>query len=328
MDVSSIPEVDILMLSAKKLYWLEYCNAGPLYLNKAFAAVGFQTEVNDWGPQVPRGLRDRCLPDLEKFQPDIIALWVGLGGNALKALKNVPPEWMEVHGLIRQNPQLKHCKIMTFMRESAASQVREDEWKRTCDLYLVQPFRWIEHAKLAKRWVGEEPSDVAGVNYYLSENGTWNIARLDAKHPSTQLPDAAGQFDRVPMTRLLTAYEVDGPRWIRGGILPKRATYIVYVVKDLPSWTVGLDPSEREWLKALSRQAPPDSQLLLGANDQILRTDRDSINRVIEQAQHSGGWQIFISEHMWFENVGIADFEKAVYESSQDSPRVWNSIAM
>lgn len=304
------------MKASKKLYWLEYSDAGPLRIGPLFAsAVGFNVRFNSWNPDYPNMLMENIFPDIETWQPDIVAFWM-LGMTQL----DEPAEWITACQFIRNHPNLQHAKIMAFLKLDKSTPEQETIWHQRYDFYTRLPLRVITHARVAKQLVGEEIKGFEGVNYYLTLHGEWKIQNylLDEQASKNELrPDVEGQFDTMPITRLLTTNKKNGYAWLANSIQAKTPTYLVYVIKELSAWQKGLDQAERERLVALAKMATPNYQLLIGANDTLLQAGLPAIARMLEQAQRAGGWQVFINEHLWFESIPGSEFTKVVYEGDK-----------
>ncbi len=180
--------------------------------------------------------------------------------------------------------------------------------------------RCIEHARVAKRLIGEEIKGFEGVNYHLRHNGNWKIQDylLNTKLSKDEVqPDAVGQFAQKPNTRLLATNTQDGYIWIADSIQSRTPTYIVYIIKSFQAWKEGLSKSEFERLRLLTEKNPSDHQFLIGANDTLLQAGGETVVQVLEQAQKAGGWQVFINEHLWFEGLRVGSV-KYLYDQKSE----------
>lgn len=297
----------------KRLYYLEYTDMVFYYLPDPFQLVGFECKGNYWKPEMPERLVEHVLPDLENWQPDII-FW-RLRPVVNSDLIKEPEEWLAFCQHLRDHPSLQHAKIMAlFSGTLRPPSALEAEWSQRYDYYDLGPLRAIRHARMAKQLVGQPVKGVEVVNSnYLPRNGTWKIHKLQN--------EVEGEFDKPPLTRLLTLDIQDSPVWIRNGIQAGRPTYIVYIVKDRSAWQGALDPAEIERLARLANLCRPGDQLLVGMNETVLQIKPNVLKRVLEQVQGAGGWQIFLIEHMWFECFWTLRpseiFERIVYHGAE-----------
>lgn len=306
----------------KKLYWLEYTICGrfcsPILMKQPFEVVGFQTKWSSWYPDIPDVLAAEILPEIETWQPDIILFWMG-PAYSKPLVGEEPPEWTATCHHIRENLNLQHTRIMAFLGFEESTLEQERAWRKQYDFHTTNHLRVIEHARIAKRLIGEEVRGFEGVNYYLvNRNGNWNIQDYlldeEAVRDESQ-PDAEGEFDRVPATRLLATTSSSDYAWVANGIRAGTPTHIVYLTKSLRAWREGkLNIAEMKRLSTLASRAESGYQLLIGANETLLQAGSDGVVEVLKQAQHVGGWQVFINEHMWFEGMPGTLFNEIVYE--------------
>lgn len=306
------------MKNSEKLYWLEYTDCGPLIITKPFEVVGFKVKDMGWHPDFPNVLMEDILPEIKTWRPSIIVFWMAKGYWE-PFTGEEPNEWITACQIIREHPHLQHTKIMAFLGFEESAPEQEDVWRQRYDFYTTGPLKVIEHAKVAKQLVGEELKGFEGVNYYLlTRNGSWKIQGYllnEQRDRDALQPDAEGQFARIPRTRLLTTDQQGSHAWIIDGVRTETLTYIVYIIKALQVWQEEeLNAVEIKRLSTLAGMAQPGNQLLIGANDILLQTGPKTVGRVLEQAQQAGGWQVFINEHLWFENIPNPLFEEVVYE--------------
>lgn len=304
---------------SKKLYWLEYTDAGPFIISTPFEAVGFHVRSNGWGPGYPDYLLKVILLEIETWRPDIIVFWMDrdpFRRNYEHFFTQEPTEWIAACRLIRENPKLRHTKIIALLGFKESSPEQEAAWRERYDFYARWPLRAIEHARIAKQLVGEEVKGFEGVNYHLRRNGNWKIQDhllMERLIQGQVQPDAVGQFSSRPHTRLLATDLQGNYEWIVDGIKSETPTHIVYVIRSLREWQQGLSTSEIARLTALAEMSTPDCQLLIGANDILLQTETEIVVRILEQTRQAGGWQVFINEHLWFEGLRVGDVERFCY---------------
>lgn len=306
------------MEQPRKLYWLEYTDAGPLIIRTPFEAVGFEVQANGWGPTDPERLGKVIFPKLEDYRPDLIILWMSRG--YYKHFTQEPTEWVTTCRRIREHPKLQHTKFMVFLAVKGITPEKEAIWSKRYDFYTHGPVRCIEHARAAKRLIGEEIKGFEGVNYHLRHNGNWKIQDyfLNTKLSKDEVqPDAVGQFAQKPDTRLLATNTQDGYIWIADSIQSRAPTYIVYIIKSSKAWKEGLSKSEFERLRLLTEKNPSSHQFLIGANDTLLQAGGETVVQVLEQAQKAGGWQVFINEHLWFEGLRVGSV-KYLYDQKSE----------
>lgn len=306
------------MKKNKKLYWLEYTDCGPLIVTKPFELVDFEVKNMGWSPDFPNTLMEDILPEIETWRPDIVVFWMAMGYWKPFA-EEEPREWIMACQAIRGHPHLQHTKIMAFLGLEKSTPEQEEVWRRRYDFYTLGPLRVIEHARVAKQLVGEELRGFEGVNHYLlTRNGTWKVQDYllnERTNRDVLRPNAEGQFAKIPRTRLLTITPQGNYTWIVDGIQAETPTYIIYVIKALRAWREeGLNVAEMEWLSTLAVMTKPDHQLLIGANDKLLQAGPETVTRVLEETRQAGGWQVFINEHLWFENIPNPLFVEVVYE--------------
>lgn len=293
------------MKAAKRLYWLEYTDIGDLMPTRVFQAVGFETQHNSWNSVFPERLRERILPEIEAWRPDVIALWIHSGNIWPGGIE--PPEWVMLCQYLRQHPVLHTTKLMAFIGLEASTFEQRQLWQQRYDFYTLWPMRIIEHATIARQLVGEPLQGFEGVNYTLQlDYGPWKfqnallMEQSDQEHPR---PNAEGRFSTSPVTRLLTTETATGYGWDPEPIKVQTPTSIVYIIKGAPTWRAGLSASECGRLAQLAATVSPGQQLLVGANSALLQTDASAVVQVIQQAAQAGGWRVFINEHLWFEGV-------------------------
>jgi hypothetical protein len=306
----------------KKLYWLEYADLGFLGAVEPFKAIGFQTQAGGWTPHAPDVLMKRVFPKIIEWKPSIIFLAV-LPTEEQYSMAGLS-SWLELRQRMLLDTALRHVKVMLMLNQDVLSIEQELQWKVTGDLFVPhRPFRCIKYAKAAMRLVGEEPSDIAGVNYYLSHNGEWQIYQEESRKANLISPDAEGQFARPSLTRILAAASSHGFTWVANGIQPHRLTYIVYVVKSAQEWGQGLGDTVAQRLSTLAHKAAGNVQLLVGANDQLLQAGPNCVSRVVEQAHQMAGWRVFVNEHLWFEQMPNPRFEEIVYGGNEDLAKAY-----
>ena len=310
------------MKKCKKLYWLEYTDCGPLVVTRPFEAVGFETKYCDWGPADPDALVKQVLPELESWHPDVVAFW--MSGGYFTKFTEEPREWLDACRFIREHRELWNTKIMAFFGFNGTRE-QESAWRERYDFHTKWPLRVIEHARTAKRLVGEEVKGFEGVNYYLLHHGNWNLQEHFTENQvikGQMYPGAKGQFAKTPVTRLLAYSGQEEYGWIVDSIRVEMPTRIVYIVKDKQAWQGGLNAREVACLATLAEASGFVHQFLIGVNEALLRTDPSTVIRVIKQAQQAGGWQVFVNEHLWFEGVlsGVQGIEEILYEGKSAWP--------
>lgn len=298
-----------LMRELKKLLWLECVNADEgtplMLLGSYFLAAGFNVRFDYW-VVYSGSLMKRIFSEIETWRPDIICVLFS------KRIGEEPKEWIEFCQYIRSHPKLQHIKIMAFLYSHGVTSTQEAIRRKLYAFYTYDTkiFEDLELAKMAKQLVGEKLKGFEGVNFYLNNidfKGNWKMLdylQNDKSGIEELLPDAEGQFAKKPRTRLLIANGQGGYTWDKTGVQVGTLTYIVYFIKELQEWQVGLTDSEKGRLVQLAQTITPQQQLLIGVNDLLLQSGLTSIIQVIEQAQQAGGWQIFINEHLWREGLG------------------------
>ncbi len=308
------------MKEPNKLYWLEYSTlGGPLIITKPFEVVGFETKEDSWEPSYPDRLTERIFSDIEIYQPNVIVFF-----KSPEIRTEEPPEWITVCQRIRENPNLQHTRIIAILGRGEITPKQTAIWNQRYDFYTRLPFRVIELARVAKQFVGEQIKGFEGINYYLSSgrrpNGSWTVQSylVNELVPKDDLqPDVKGQFARPPRTRLLVVDEQGKYNWKADSIQIETPTYLIYLVKSLPAWQNGLDSLDRKKLIRLAQQATSAHQLLIGVNETLLEIEPEIVVQILKQAEESGGWQLFINEHMWFEIVASDQDFRAVYEGGE-----------
>ncbi|MEJ2560837.1 MAG: hypothetical protein P8186_32375 [Anaerolineae bacterium] len=309
----------------KKLILLEYLEGSPCVGPQIFEDVGFEVRWTGWSSWTTDAFWKEIFPIIEKWQPDVIVFLLEQAYLAGFGSTEEPREWILACQRIRENPHLQHTKIVGFLGPRAnTSKAQEAEWHRRYDFHTREHLRVIEHARVIRGLVGETVKGFEGVNYCLQEWVNWDIQGYLSDEPSpkdARHPDAVGQFsegDRVK-TRWLLPDKDNGYAW-GDRIRINTPTYIVYAIRGPEEWQrEGLDPGEVERLSWLAGQAPPDCQLLIGADEVLLEAGPEIVEHVLEQAWQAGGWRVFINEHLWFNWFcrPEAAFEAMVYQGKQ-----------
>lgn len=319
------------MRSRKRLFLLEYTAIGPLISGEFFIAVGFEIKHRQWGfgflEEDSDFLFKEILPEVVNWQPDVIVFFLAPGFYA-PSLAREPQDWLAACQFIRQHQDLQHTKITAFLGAYEGTLEQENSWAERYNFFVQGPVRVIEHVKAIKKLVGETVKGFEGVNYHLlNMEDDWKVQPYlleeQGKKNSLQ-PDAEGLFSGplAEKTRLLMTSELEGYAWGEC-IKTETPTYIVYVLKKLEIWQKeGLSITEIERLSILADGVPAAYQLLVGVNDVLLKAETELIVQVLEQAQQSGGWQIFINEHLRFEGFcPWEDFEEIVYQGVEVDPQ-------
>jgi len=304
----------------KKLFWLEYTDCGPLIATLPFAAVGF--EIRDWGwhPDFPETLLNEIFPVVKAWQPDIIVFWLAPGyWKSLDAQE--PDEWIKFCEIIRTDPSTKHIKIMGFLGSNLVSAAQEQTWNNRYDFWTSGPLKVVEHAMQAQYLTGNKLNGYEGASYYLLTNGAWKIQENvfgKAPHSETFFSKADGAFAMLPKTRILDEISPAGPIWISNGIKPHIPTTIIFCYKVLPfPGTEYFNADELKSLSEFASNANHSQQLLFGIGRNLLEQNPEITQNVLKQVRQAGDWQVFISEHMWFEIMPGPGFDDILYNHVQ-----------
>jgi hypothetical protein len=314
----------------KKLFLLDYDAMAPCLAGSPFEAMGFETEYYVLVAFAPDAnflheMWEKFFSRIEEQQPDVVALFLCPGYRRKHPKVEEPQEWRIVCQRIRENPRLQHTKIVAFLGPYVrSSKQRKEDWDKRYDFYTQGPLRVVEHARIIRGLVGEEVKGFEGVIFCAQKRGDWKIQEHflnEQVERETLQPDAMGRFShfRLGKTRLL-AHGQDGDYAWGDRIRTATYTYIVIAIKSLEGWQEeSLSPIEVERLAYLASQAPPDCQLLIGANDVLLKADPKVVNQVLEQAWQAGGWRVFINEHLWFDGFcrSEEDFDAMVYQMGE-----------
>jgi hypothetical protein len=304
----------------KKLFWLEYTDCGPLIAALPFAAVGF--EIRDWGwpPDFPEMLLNKIFPVIKAWQPDIIVFWLAPGyWKSLDAQE--PDEWIKFCEIIRIDASTKHIKIMGFLGSNLVSAAQEQMWDDRYDFWTSGPLKVVEHATQAQYLAGNKLKGYEGANYYLLTNGTWKIQENifgEEPHSDAFFSKADGAFVSPPKTRILDAISAAGPAWISDGIKANLPTTIVFCHKALASPALEyFSADELKNLSMLADNANNSRQLLFGIGRNLLEQNPEITQNILEQVRQAGNWQVFITEHMWFEIMPGPGFDQILYKHAQ-----------
>ncbi len=318
-----------MMERTTKLYWIDYTASGPMVGPWPFEIVGYETKTCVWELKSQNLLPDllnEMFVNIESWMPDVLVIWF-FGDNNLALPTDEPLELIQLCERIRRSPKLSNTKIMAFFRMKEVPPEKSSEWEARYDFYSLLPLKIVEHANVAQQLSGEKPNGIEGVLHYLSNHNSWQIFDPPVFGPNQvniQL-HAEGKFIDTPRTRLLSNAG-DNYQWNKYGIKPNIPTKIAVLVKEPSKWKDGLSESEMDALRSLGNIDNSNSQLLLGVHSDFLELQPSEILHIINQASHSGRWQIFILEHLWLENHWLAFFDNLLYEKDHLEQRTLETL--